>query len=465
MNKEKEVLSNLPGIDLLLSLEDTRAIISEYGTEKVTFALRTAVAEFREILKINSCPPSNDEIILRTKSILDEILFPQLRKVINATGIIVHTNLGRAPLGKQLLEDAFSILDGYSNLEFDLNSGSRGNRNNHAAKILTYLTGAEDVMIVNNNAAAVMLILNTFAKDKQVVVSRSELIEIGGSFRIPDIMESSGCIMKEVGTTNKTSVADYENAISDNTGLLFKAHKSNYVIKGFTQEVSLKQLVQLGNKHKIPVVYDLGSGLLRRPKKDLFKNEPTVFESTAQNPDLLTFSGDKLIGGPQSGIIVGKKEYIEILKKQPLARALRVCKTTLALLEAACLYYMDEEKLLKHNQIFATLSQSSGFLKEKAENLSNCLKEKKIENSIENSFGQYGGGAMPDETIDSFSVVLEKQKNPTAKSLQMELLRQKPPVLSNLSKGCISLDVMTIKMEEIHFVVEAISESFNKLSS
>lgn len=464
MSKELEVSKYLPGIDVLLNAIETKALINEFGRERVSFAMRTIVAEIRNSINSKSNPLSNIEIIKKAEIFLNEMLQPQLKKVVNATGIVVHTNLGRAPLGKQLLEDTHKILEGYSNLEFNLENGQRGNRNNHAAKILTYLTGAEDVMVVNNNAAAVMLILASFAKNQQVIVSRSELIEIGGSFRIPDIMESSGCIMKEVGTTNKTSVADYENAISDKTALLFKAHKSNYVIKGFTQEVTVKQLVELGKKYNIPVVYDLGSGLLRRPKVNLFKNEPTVFESIQQNPDLLTFSGDKLIGGPQAGIIVGKKKYIDILKKQPIARALRVCKTTLAMLEAACTYYFNEENLLKNNRVFFTLNQNIETLNTKAQKISYEFSKLGIQNSIVNSIGQYGGGSMPEEDLPSISVVLQKQKNRGAKTLQMELLKANPPVLCNLLKGSVSFDVLTIHENEINFVVNAVANALKNFS-
>jgi len=264
MTTNKEELKNLPGVDKLLCHSDIKKLIESFGKKLTTYSIRITINHFRKEILSGKNSPSIEQIINRIEKIITDIAKPSLRPVINASGILIHTNLGRSPYGKHILEDVSEIISGYNNLEFDLNKGKRGQRNNHASELIKYLTGAEDVVIVNNNAAAVMFILRTFAKDKEVIVSRGELIEIGGSFRIPDIMAASDCKMIEVGTTNKTSIADFEKAITAETAMLFKAHKSNYVIKGFTQEADLSEMVALGKKKKIPVVYDIGSGLLRK---------------------------------------------------------------------------------------------------------------------------------------------------------------------------------------------------------
>lgn len=462
MDSIKEELKNLPAVDKVLQFVEIKELIDQFNKELVTHSVRIAVDQFRHSVLNGGKAPEKSVFIERVKNHTQKIACKNLRPVINASGIIIHTNLGRAPYGEHLLNSVFDTLKAYNNLEFNLEKGGRGERNDHASEILKYLTGAEDVIVVNNNAAAVMFILRTFAKDKEAIVSRGELIEIGGSFRIPDIMASSDCKMVEVGATNKTKLSDYENAITDNTGLLFKAHQSNYVIKGFTQEVGLDDLVKLGNKNNIPVVYDIGSGLLRKVDEKALKNEPDVKQALSSGIDLISFSGDKLLGGPQSGIIAGKKKYIDQLKKAPMMRALRVGKTTLAILETACSYYLNDKDLFENNILFKTLNKSEQDLKHSAELLQKELLEFDIKSTITKSKGKYGGGTLPDLEIESYSVKIlpENIKNTFSKRLYNKLLVQEQAILSNLKSGGIYFDVLTLENKDLPLIANTINKAF-----
>jgi len=462
-----EELKNLPGVDKLLCMSDVKALIDEHGKDLVTFSIRKTLSFIREQVKKGKKVPPNDEITRLIKENTLSIVNKNIIPVINASGIIIHTNLGRAPFGEALLEEAFDVLKYYTNLEYDLYNARRGNRNDHITELLKYITGAEDVLVVNNNAAAVMLILRTFAKNKEVIVSRGELIEIGGSFRIPEIMAASECIMREVGTTNKTGIQDFENAICKNTGLLFKAHKSNYVIKGFTQEASLSELVHLGKKHKIPVVFDQGTGLLRKVDDVSMKDEPDVKQSLATGVDLICFSGDKMLGGPQAGIIAGKKQMVQKLKKEPMMRALRVCKTTLVLLETACEYYLNDKLLFGKNVAFGMMSTPLKEIKKKAEQLNRKLKENGIDSEVVSSKGHYGGGALPELEIDSYSVELKtgkgsgKERSDMAEKFYHDLLINKEPVLGILRRGKIYFDVLAIPDELLEKTAKIIIDVYN----
>ncbi len=462
-------LKNLPGVDKILLIPEIRELVDKHNDDLVKFAIRRTLDRIRQNALNDNEIPSAAEIVSQIASEIKGITSKSLRNVINATGVVVHTNLGRAPFSNELIDEVSEILKGYSNLEFDLQKGERGSRNSHITKLLTYLTGAEDVLVVNNNAAALMLMLRTFAKDKEVIVSRGELIEIGGSFRLPDIMAASGCKMVEVGTTNKTKIEDYENAITENTALLFKAHTSNYVIKGFTHEAKLRELVALGKNRNIPVIYDMGSGLLRKTSVKVFKNEPDVKKTLETGVDIVSFSGDKLIGGPQAGIIAGRKEFISILKKEPMVRALRVGKTTLAFMEAALSYYLDDRTLIKNNTIFAMMSQNSGDIRESAELLQAELKKQGIDSTVVKGSGQCGGGALPGETIDSFAVRIDRnfnsnrKKSEFAEKLYFGLLHCVTPVVSILRKGDVYFDMLTISKERIVDLADIISGVYKKL--
>ncbi len=454
MKPIKNDFTSLPSVDKLLSNKTVQEYLSAYGKELTTYAVRRAINYFREGIQQEKEAPSFEAIVEKTGYFLRRSAQRNLREVINATGIIIHTNLGRAPYGEALLRDSFSILKKYSNLEFDLSTASRGHRNDHAAELLKYMTGAEEVLVVNNNAAAVMLVLRTFARGKEVIVSRGELIEIGGSFRIPEIMAASECTMVEVGTTNKTHLEDYSSAVRENTAILFKAHRSNYTIKGFTKEVELEDLVELGKKHEIPVLYDIGSGLLKKYNHPIFADEPNVKQSLDKGIDLICFSGDKLLGGPQAGIIAGKKKWIDKLKKEPMLRALRVCKTTLALLETACMYYLNDKELNTKNMIFKIFNREKSDLMKTAQQLKTMLAQYKIETEITDSIGQCGGGTLPDGEIKSYAVMIShqgsnKERSGYAEKIYHGLLAQPQPVLGVLKKGNVYFDVLTLFEEDI----------------
>ena len=464
-----EELRKIPGVDTYLNHIEIKDLVVKSNLKLVVYCIREVFNELKVEIKKGARLPEQDVILNRVKQKHIKLTQKNLRKVINATGIINHTNLGRVPYAKAMLEEVMDQLKGYNNLEFDLSTGKRGSRNSHTSDILKYLTGAEDVLIVNNNAAAIMLILRAFAKGKEVIVSRGELIEIGGSFRIPDILAASDCIMVEVGTTNKTKVSDYQNAINKKTALLLKAHRSNYSISGFTEEVSLKELVTVGKKHRIPVIYDMGSGLLKQNAFNGFKNEPDVQQCLKTGIDLLCFSGDKLLGGPQAGIIAGKKKLIAKLKKDPMLRALRVDKINIAFLETICSYYVNNNDLLSKNMLFSTLNQNPKELEQKATDIQHKLMKHGINTKIQTNKGQFGGGALPGEEIDSIALCLSfetgsnKQRSNMAKQMHHELLQHSTPLLSILKKGKIFFDVLTMVEEDNDTIVGIISETHSNL--
>jgi len=464
MSDRMGVYKNLPGVDTLLASPELKPLLSEYGRELVTYAVRSALHQCRIMIQSGDHHPDRSLLLRNIQELAQQHSQRHLRKMYNATGIVIHTNLGRAPFAEEMLTDTFATLQGYNNLELNLKTGERGNRNDHASAILKFLTGAEDILVVNNAAAAVMMILRTFAKNREVIVSRGELIEIGGSFRIPDIMAASDCVMVEVGTTNKTRISDYEQAITPQTALLFKAHKSNYVIKGFTQEVSVKELKALGRRHGIPVLFDMGSGLLKKIDHPAFAGEPDVRDALATGADLVCFSGDKLLGGPQAGIIAGKKQWVEKLKQQPILRALRVCKTTLALLETACSYYLDETQLKSKNLIFKAFYKNVQDIQSSAVHLQDILLKNGITARVVPAVGYCGGGSLPDAEIPGYAVTLQfgksnKEQSEYAEKMHAALLMLTIPVLALLKRGRIFFHMLTIGPEEIEPVAKAIKQA------
>jgi len=371
---------------------------------------------------------------------------PNLRKVVNATGIVLHTNLGRAILSKAAVKAINDVAGSYSNLELDLETGERGTRYAHVEELLCRLTGAEAGFVVNNNAGAVLLVLNTLAKGREVIVSRGQLVEIGGSFRIPDVMAQSGALLIEVGTTNKTHLRDYERAVNEQTALLLKVHTSNYKIIGFTSEVPAEELVMLGRKKSLPVFEDLGSGVLVDFSKYGIAHEPTVRESLTAGVDVVTCSGDKLFGGPQAGIIVGRADIISRIKKNPLTRALRVDKFTLAAMEATLRLYFDEEKAVKEIPTLNMITMPREELQRRAQKVRARIGEKvgsKIQTEVVEGFSQVGGGALPEQNIPTFLVSL----NPTGitvNALEEKLRKMEPPVLARIQKDRLLLDPRTL---------------------
>ena len=377
------------------------------------------------------------------KNLLNKKIFC-LRKVINASGVVIHTNLGRSVLNDEILENVKNISVGYSNLEYDLEKGERGSRYSHLSEIIKKITGAEDCMVVNNNAAAVMLILSTMAKGKNVITSRSELVEIGGSFRIPDVCRESGAELKEIGTTNKTHLSDYENAIDENTAALFKVHQSNFKILGFTESVSSFELNSLKEKYNIPIIEDLGSGVLIDLSKYRLSHEPTVQECIKNGVDVVSFSGDKLLGGVQAGIIVGKKEYIEKMKKNQLTRALRVDKFTLSALEAVFSYYIDEELAISKIPTLNMLTIKIDELYSKAQKFIEYLgSNNEFSYEIIDIDSEVGAGSLPTQKLPSKAVKVIS-KSFTENELEEKLRNNKIPIIARIHKGNLIFDIRTI---------------------
>ncbi len=450
----------LPGIDTIFLDDKIKNLNKKVGHELIKFSAQKILSEKRKQIMAGKAAPEINDLILEIVREVLSITESPLKAVINASGIVLHTNLGRAPFGKLIMKEIENSVTGYSNLEFNLREGKRGNRNSHVVRLLKYLTKAEDAIIVNNNAAAVMLILQTLAKNKEVIISRGEQIEIGGSFRIPDIMEASGAKMVEVGATNRTRISDYENAITEETIMLFKAHKSNYFIGGFTEEVEVEELSKLAKKHKIILVYDIGSGLIRRPKNLSIEDEPDVQSSLVQGADIVCFSGDKLLGGPQAGIIAGKKKYISQIARNPMMRALRVGKLTIAALIASLKQYLSDKTLVANNLTFNKLNLTNEELKLKAEKFFEVFNNKKIPAKIVQSTAQCGGGTLPHLTIKSFALQLilpEKKSFPEYQEIFFKkLLEIEKPILSILREGELLFDVLTIEESDYEFIVENI---------
>jgi L-seryl-tRNA(Ser) seleniumtransferase len=385
---------------------------------------------------------------------------PSLRPVINASGVIVHTNLGRSILADRVIKKLKSLAGGYSNLEYDIHLGVRGSRHSHIEEILKELTGAEGAMVVNNNAAAVLVCLETLARGRKVIVSRGQLVEIGGSFRIPDVMQKSGARMIEVGTTNKTHLRDYEEVIDSETALLLKVHKSNFDIVGFAQDVLLPEMVALGKRYGIPVMEDLGSGCLINLSAYGLTKEPTVQEILTQGADLVTFSGDKLLGGPQAGIILGRKDLVEAIKTNQLSRALRVDKLTLLALEETLRLYRDEQKAVKEIPTLRMILQPYKALTKKADRLVDLIGKLNTDNfSIELADGnsKAGGGALPLLELPCRLVCIVPQKI-SAQFIDRWFRNYADPIITRIEKERVLLDVRTIPEKDLKFVAKAVND-------
>ena len=384
----------------------------------------------------------------------EELTTPSLKNLINATGIIVHTNLGRSLLDKKSLEKAISIATSYNNLEYNLKEGERGERYEHISKALKALTGCEDTLVVNNNASAVFLILNTFCKDKEVVVSRGELVEIGGSFRVPEVMAQSGAILKEIGTTNKTHLRDYENAINEKTSMLMKVHKSNYSIEGFSSEVDFEEIVKVAHDNNLIDYYDMGSGHMIDLPFNLNANEPSILQIMKYNPSLLSFSGDKLLGSVQAGIIIGKKELIDKIKKNQLLRMLRVDKITLALLEESINLYLKNE--LDKIPTLKMLNTSIEMLENRAKKVQKSL-ENILKTEVLNTNTLVGGGTTPNRKIPTVALSLEFKD---FKANKIEKILRDTLIISRIENDKVLLDFRTILEEDLEKLENILKEIF-----
>lgn len=464
---KRELFSMLPSIDEVLLDPKICILCDSIPRALVLESIREVVDIYRKRI-VALGDDEVEDFVMEDSKIIDESIDLaknkyelSLKKVINATGIVIHTNLGRSLLSEDIKEDLWDAASRYSNLEYDIEDGRRGSRYSHLTDIIKKLTGAEDVLIVNNNAAAVLLILSTMAKGREAIVSRGELVEVGGSFRIPSIMALSGANLVEVGSTNKTHYSDYEDAINDETGVLMKVHTSNYRILGFSENVSLEEMRELGDKYDIPVVEDLGSGVFIDLSKYNMSYEPTVNDSIRKGVDVVSFSGDKMLGGPQAGIIVGKKKYIDAMKKNQLTRALRVDKMTIAALEATLRLYLDEEKAIKKIPTLRMLTYTCDELREKASSLYNIVKNKvdnnnvDLEISIEACKGQVGGGSMPTEELDSFAVVLKPRKLSVNK-FEEKLRLGSHHIIARVYDDKYVLDVRTIFEDEFEIIADEI---------
>ncbi|MHB8846201.1 MAG: L-seryl-tRNA(Sec) selenium transferase [Nitrospirota bacterium] len=460
----KELLRQLPSVDELLKEDRVKAWLGTHPRILVLDALRSAVDRKRKAVIGGSEKGSRDidlsipAVLNSAETILAGLSEPSLRPLINATGVVVHTNLGRSLLSEAAIERISEVNRSYSNLEYDIPAGERGKRYTHIEGILTRLTGAEAATAVNNNAAAVLLCLNTLAKGKEVIVSRGELVEIGGSFRVPEVMERSSAVLREVGSTNKTHLKDYEKAINPNTGLLLKVHTSNYKIVGFTKEVTPSELAVLGKKHRVPVMWDLGSGSFLDLASYGIGDEPTVKQAMDARVDILTFSGDKLLGGPQAGMILGKKQFLDPIRSNPLARALRIDKMTLAALEATLTQYLDEEKAIREIPTLWMLTQPLSEIERKAELLAAGIMafgEARLTVAIQDDLSQTGGGALPTGKLPT-KVVAVGHKDLSANQIESRLRLGKPAIITRIKEGMVLFDPRTLNDGEIEKIVEAV---------
>jgi len=434
-------LQTVPSIEQLLQTPQARDLVSVYGRPLTVQALRNTVEEFRAAIKFDpdSIVPDNELIISRTQTLLSSWVTATLRPVINATGVILHTNLGRAPLSKATVAAMVETSLGYSNLEFDLSTGKRGSRLVHAETNLKRLTLAEAAVVVNNNASAVMLILSALSARKRVIIARSQLVEIGGGFRMPDVMKLSGAKLVEIGTTNKVRLSDYEEELAG-AGLVMIAHRSNFKMIGFTEEPNLKDIVDLAHKTGVIVAYDLGSGALLKTDEYNLAHEPTVQETLAAGVDVICFSGDKLLGGPQAGIILGRAELIARIKKHPLARAVRADKTCLAGIAATLLHYLKDEAV-REIPVWKMISMPLNEIKDRAEKWARVLGA----GAVMESKATVGGGSLPGESLPSY--VLELNVKSPDKFLKL-LREQEPPIVARTENNKILFDPRTILLEQ-----------------
>jgi L-seryl-tRNA(Ser) seleniumtransferase len=466
MKKEnKNALRLLPSMDSLLGQMGGMDMMQRFSHAWIKHLLSQELDVTRQrLLQAPDEETTREEltrqIIAKVAQHSQNLLQPAIRRVINATGIILHTGLGRAPYSRSAQQAVHDVMSGYSNLEFDLESGDRGERNDHISDLLCHLTGAEAAVMVNNNAAAVFLTLNALCSGKEVIVSRGQLIEIGGSFRLPDVMSKSGAVMHEVGTTNKTRLKDYEKAINNDTAALFVAHTSNYRVVGFTEEAELADLARLAHAHQLPLIHDLGGGVLMDLRRFDLPYEPLVQDSIQAGADVISFSGDKILGGPQAGIIVGKKEYIERIHSNPIMRAVRCGKVTFAAMEATLKLYLQDQSLFAENKTLAMLVETSEKILKRAEHIEQNIKpeiRQRYRVMVLASMAQAGSGALPLEKLASVAVVLTPPDG-KATELARKLRTASTAVVGYIKEDKVWLDARTIDEQEVVTLGEVLHE-------
>lgn len=469
----QELLRRIPSVEEVMQSELLTGLGPSVPRHEILSSVRVGLARLREEIlraepdELSRLPQDRTTLARRASLEAIRLLGPSLRRVINATGVIIHTNLGRSILAKEAIEAVQEVASRYSNLEFDLDAGRRGSRQIHAEGLLRRLTGAEGALVVNNNAAAVLVSLNTLAKGREVVVSRGELVEIGGSFRMPEVMAHSGACLREVGTTNKTHLRDYEAAIGPETGLLLKVHQSNYRIVGFVEEVPLDALVRLGASRGVPVMVDLGSGCLVDLTTWGIGREPTVQETLKSGVDLVTFSGDKLLGGPQAGVILGKGELVRRIRSNPLHRALRVDKMTLAALEATLRLYWDPSEAVRRVPTLRMMLMSQRDVRRRAGLLAAKLRRMVLPGvrvSVRQERSQVGGGSLPLVELPTWVVGL-KVEGVAASRLEQVLREGVPPVIARIIKEEVLLDLRTVQEGEVSTLAEIVAMACERLSS
>lgn len=445
----KDSRRDLPSVNALLETSGVKWLLEQHPRRVVLDAVRSAVDAARTA---GIAQPTEEQWVETIASAVREASRPSLRRVINATGVVLHTNLGRAPLADAAIRAIGHVAEGYSNLEYDIETGQRGSRYSHCVGLLQQLTGAEDALVVNNCAAALVLTLNALAQKKEVLVSRGELVEIGGSFRIPDIMARSGAKLVEVGTTNRTHDDDYRRAITPKTAAIVKVHRSNFTIEGFTADVSVDHLAFIAAEHGLPVIHDLGSGLLLPLDEYGLSGEPTAAAALASGATLVLMSGDKLLGGPQAGIILGSTAVVARLRKNPFARAMRVDKLTLSALEATLRLYLEPERALKEVPVLAMLTERVEQIESRARSVVSSLHSSNIDAEMAPSTASVGGGAFPTADIASRAVVLKTD----AEGTEERLRRGEPAVIGRIADGKLLLDLRSVLPREDGVLVQAI---------
>jgi L-seryl-tRNA(Ser) seleniumtransferase len=453
-----DLLRKIPKVDEVLR-HKAWEVMSAYPETIAKDCLREVFDTIRAGIKDGSVTalPSIDEVVAWAARLARNEMTPHLRRVINGTGVVIHTNLGRSLLAKVAIERMLQVASGYSNVEFDLNTGKRGDRYEHCLALIRKLTGCESALVVNNNAAAVLLILNTLAEGREVIIARGELIEIGGSFRIPEIMVKSGAKLREVGTTNRTFLKDYQRAISEMTGLIMKAHTSNYKIRGFVHEEESAELAALAKSNNVPFYYDIGSSLLFPLENFGNAGEPTILAEVAKGIDVISGSGDKLLGGPQAGIIIGRADLIAAMKRNPLLRAFRPDKFTLAALETTLLLYLDPVAAKREIPTLRMLYEDPAQVRKRAVRIGRRMAGRigNLVTEVMPLYSEVGGGSMPDVTVPSFGLSLKPAKI-SATELEVRLRTQDTPVIGRMEKGLLLLDMRTIRPEDEPILISSI---------
>jgi L-seryl-tRNA(Ser) seleniumtransferase len=462
MNVDQEQLRLLPSVDELLYSSSGQQLVQQYSRSMALRSVRASIAQARAQIRQGAQCPSSDELLLAAEHMLKESQRPNLQPVINATGVIINTNLGRSPLSQEALQAVQRVAGGYTNLEYELEAGERGSRHSHVSALLCELTGAEAALVTNNNAAAVLLALSTLAAGREVIISRGQLVEIGGGFRVPDVMRQSGCQLVEVGTTNRTRLSDYAAAITERTALLLTVHPSNFQIVGFTESTLVEALAELAHQQGLLLMDDLGSGCLLASERYGLGHEPMPQESIAAGSDVVCFSGDKLLGGPQAGILVGKAAVLERISRHPLMRAMRIDKMTLAALEATLRHYQREEAETRI-PIWRMIAASPGSIAGRAASWVSKLQKYGIPARMQHGESTIGGGSLPGETLPTTLLALDAGNvsiplDELAKRLRLRSL----PLIVRILRDALLIDPRTVLEEQDNEIVQALVEELSK---